>query len=79
MIKSYVCDRCHRDFTLTNRGFGIVYIDSDNKIAGSHYDLCPECQDKLRNWFLKYNENWQQICKEHPYYKDEEEIENNDD
>lgn len=50
MSKAYECDRCgilYKPYKKTSPNFNIIKNPS---MAGNYLDLCPKCNDRLKEW-----------------------------
>ncbi len=75
MIKSYICDRCHKEFHITRNGYGICEVDERHNIS-KPLQLCLDCQQSLLNWVKAFDPYYQaRIDMLAPQYKDENSFE----
>ena len=48
---AYKCDRCGKFFEVHKREKDGFYITSHLGLSNSFYDLCPTCNNELKEWF----------------------------
>ena len=51
MAKAYECDRCKKLFTEKGPKTKRIYVSYSINCGGCVYDLCPECQKQLDDWW----------------------------
>ena len=56
MAKAYKCDRCKKLFEEKVSRENRIFISYSMNCGGCTYDLCPECQKQLDDWWDKKEE-----------------------